>query len=77
MAQTLKYAGQVGLFVNVKKTEIMNISTNLDQNITINGKNRNKFTYLGSVISSEDFSKAYIKTRIDKVRVAFNSLHIV
>jgi hypothetical protein len=76
----VKYAGQVGLFVNVKKTEIMNIPTNPDQTITINGeqlKQSNKFTYLGSVISSENGSKADIKTRIDKARVAFNSLHNV
>ena len=58
----------------------MNIPTNPDQSITINGeqlKQSNKFTYLGSVISSEDGSKADIKNRIDKARVAFNSLHKV
>jgi len=76
----VKYAGQVSLFVNVKKTEIMNIPSNNEQKISINAeqlKQTNKFTYLGSVISSEDGSKADIKTRIDKARVAFNSLYIV
>ena len=45
----VKYAGQVGLSVNVQKTEIMNIPANPNQNITINDeqlKQTNKFTYL-------------------------------
>ena len=58
---------------------MMNIPTNPNQNITINDKQlkqNNKFTYLESVISSEDGSKADIKSRIDKVRDAFNSYEI-
>ena len=72
----VKYARQVGLLDNVQKTEIMNIPANLilNQNITINDEQL--FTYLWSVISSEDGSKANTKSRIDKVRVAFNSLQI-
>ncbi len=53
------------------------IPANPNQNITINDeqlKQTNKFIFLGSVISSEDGSKADIKSRIDKARVAFNSL---
>ena len=57
----------------------MNIPANPNQNITINDeqlKQMNKFTYSGSVISSEEGSKADIKSRIDKARVAFNSYKI-
>ena len=76
----VKYAGQVGLLVNFQNTEIVNLPTNPDQNITINKKQlkqTNKFTYLGSVISSEDGSKADIKSWIDKAVVAFKSLQNV
>ncbi len=55
----------------------MNIPTYPNQNTTINDeqlKQPNKFTYFGSIISSEDGSKADIKSRIDKARIAFNSL---
>ncbi len=57
----------------------MNIPANPNQNITINDeqlKQTNKFTYLGSVISSEDGPKADNKSGIDKARVAFNSYKI-
>ena len=37
-------------------------------------KQTNKFTYLWRVINSEDGSKADIKSRIDKARVALNRL---
>ncbi len=63
----VKYGGQVGLLVNVQRTEIL---ANTNQNITINDqqlKQNNKFTYLGSVISSEDGSKADIKSKIDRL----------
>ena len=54
----------------------MNSPTNPNQNITINEqlKQTNKFNYLGSVNCSEDGSKADIKSRINKARVAFNNL---
>ena len=71
------FAKQVGLFVNVKKTEVMNINKNPSQPIKIGDsqiKEVNKFTYLGSVISNEDGAKADIETRINKARVAFKSL---
>ena len=71
------FAKQVGLFVNIKKTEVMNISKETSQPIKIEGsdlKQVNKFTYLGSVISSEDGAKADIDTRINKARTVFKSL---
>ncbi len=73
----VKYAGHVGLLVHVQKTKIMNLPAIPNQNITINDKQlkqTNKFTYLGSIISSEDGFKADIKSKIDKARVALNSL---
>ncbi len=57
----------------------MNIPANPNQIITINDeqpKQTNIFTYLGSVMSSEDGSKADNKSRIDKAKVAFNSYKI-
>ena len=73
----VKFAKQVGLFVNIKKTEVMAIGKALDVAIKIEGedlKEVNKFTYLGSVISNEDRAKADINTRINKARNAFKSL---
>ena len=74
------FAKQVGLFINVKKTEVMNISKAPAQPIKIEGnevKQVNKFTYLGSVISSENGAKADIETRLNKARIAFKSLKII
>lgn len=74
----VKFAEQVGLFVNIKKTEVMSITKNITSSIEIKGeklKTVNKFTYLGSVISKDDGARADIQTRISKARVAFNSLN--
>ena len=74
----VKFAKQVGLFLNVKKTEVMNIGRTPTQPINIEGsvvKQVNRFTYLGSVISNEDGSKADIDTRLNKARNAFKCLN--
>ena len=73
----VNFAKQVGLFINVKKTEVMSIGVTAQDTIKIEGndiKNVDKFTYLGSVITNKDGAKADIETRINKARTAFKSL---
>ena len=71
------FAKQVGLIINASKTEEMNIIEEPQIPININGENLKqvkKFTYLGSVIHSEEGAKADITNRINKARNAFMSL---
>ena len=70
-------AKQVGLIINVSKTEEMNIIEKSQIPININGENLKqlkKFTYIGSVIHSEEGAKAHITNRINKARNSFMSL---
>ena len=73
----IHFAKQVGLIINVSKTEEINIIEKPQTPININGehlKQVKKFTYLGSVIHSEEGANADITNRINKARNAFMSL---
>ena len=73
----IHFAKQVGLIINVSKTEEMNIIEKPQNPLNINGENLKQvkeFTYLGSLIHTEEGAKADIKNRINKARNAFMSL---
>ena len=73
----IHFAKQVGLIIIVSKTEEMNIIEKPQIHININGENLKqvkKFTYLGSVIHSEEGAKADITNRINKARNTFMTL---
>ena len=73
----VNYAKQVGLQINIKKTETMHTSQEPTNPIIIEGepvKNTNKFTYLGSVLSVEDGALSDINARLTKARFAFCNL---
>ena len=66
------YANQIGLQINIKKTQEMRINTT-ETDITIEGKvgRVEDFPYLGGVISSADATKKDIKNRLCEARAAF------
>ena len=68
---------KTGLNINKEKTEMMKINAKQQAAITINGeqlKEVNKFTYLGSVVSTTGGTDEDVKARIGKARHAFISL---
>lgn len=71
------FANQVGLHINTKKTQEMQLNTKQNHRITIyqiDIKQVKNFTYLGSVISTEDATTKDIKSRLAKARFAFHKL---
>lgn len=71
-------ADKVGLKINIRKTKIMRINTNSTTPLTLNGTTIEEvetFSYLGSMITKDGGTDADIKSRINKARCAFHSLH--
>lgn len=72
-----------GLQINIKKTECMVISKkNITPKCSLNIKgeeikNVEKFTYLGSLITSDGRSVTEIKKRIDMAKEVFNKMSAV
>jgi hypothetical protein len=67
--QIVAAAKTTGLIVNIEKTKIMSIKSNDETAILIDGialETVEKFTYLGSTVSSDNSVAAEIKTRIGK-----------
>lgn len=74
----VKYAGQVGLQVNMTKTKLMRINTTAPCTLTINGVSINEtesFCYLGSILASDGGADLDVKVRIQKARQAFVSMN--
>ncbi|XP_056017380.1 uncharacterized protein LOC130053815 [Ostrea edulis] len=74
------YAGQTGLNINIKKTEIMTLNISRPSPVMSGEQelpNTNTFTYLGSVVSTDDGAEADIQLRLCKARTAFKNLQTV
>jgi hypothetical protein len=74
------YAKQTGLNINTTKTQVMNINPKQVEHITVDGsplENVDEFTYLGSLISSDNGVKKDIQARLGKARSAFARLRPV
>ena len=72
-----RFAKQTGLHINIQKTQVMYINTPDEAPITIDGEALElvkDFTYLGSVISSDNGAKKDIQARLNKARGAFSRL---
>lgn len=72
----VKEGKKVGLVVNVGKTNTMSINGR-PANININNeevKNVDKFTYLGSVITTDGGAEADVRARVAKASHAFSTL---
>ena len=70
-------ADNVGLQVNIKKTEVMRVINNRQEAIQLQGKKikeADSFTYLGSVVSKDGGTDEDIRNRINKAGHAFNTL---
>ena len=73
-------AKKVGLFINTGKTEIITINSTTQRQLEIDGeeiKKVEKFTYLGSVLSSDNGTKCDIESRLSKARFAFSQLSTI
>lgn len=73
-----KYAWQVGLDVNTRKTQAMTVNTSLENPITMSGhavEDVEDFTYVGSLVNNNDSgTEKDITSRIRKARGAFCQL---
>lgn len=70
-------AEKTGLKINTKKTEVMRINNRLNQPLQLHGKDlmeTDRFVYLGSVVNIDGGADDDVKSRINKARVAFNTL---
>ena len=68
----VKYGQQTGLTINTTKTQVMNINPKQKEDITLNGKpleSVEEFTYLGSLISSDNGAKRDVQSRLGKPEV--------
>ena len=67
----VKYAGEVGLQINVAKTKMMRINTTVPCNLEVNGEaigEVGSFCYLGSVITGDGGANHDVESRIRKAR---------
>lgn len=74
----VKYAGQVGLQVNMIKTKLIRINTTAPCTLSINGVSIHEtesFCYLGSILAGDGGANLDVKSRIQKARQAFISLN--
>jgi hypothetical protein len=68
------YGKQVGLRISTKKTETTTLNVEMPALITVKDEDlrqTNKFTYLGSIITSEGGTKEDIQIRLGKARRVF------
>ena len=70
-------AKKTGLIISKKKSKIMCVNSDISRPINIDGKpleHTEEFTYLGSVISTDNSAQKDIKARLNKARCAFSRL---
>ena len=70
-------AEKTGLKINTKKTEVMRMNNRLQQPLQLQGEDlaeTDRFMYLGSVVNIDGGADDDVKSRINKARVAFNTL---
>ena len=71
------FAKQTGLDISKQKTKVMRINSTVQTPVTVEGEaieDVTDFTYLGSVISSDNGAQKDIRARISKARAAFSKL---
>ena len=74
------FASQIGLELNAKKTQEMRLNTTSNLRLEAEGteiQQVDKFTYLGTVVSTEDSTKKDIKSRLAKAKSAFQRLRLI
>ena len=70
-------SARIGLKINVKKTRSLRLGISEDEKVTFGNEKIDQvgsFTYLGSIISKDGGSNAYVKSRIAKARGVFSQL---
>jgi hypothetical protein len=75
-----RYAQQIGMKINVKKSEVMSLNIPNPQPVRVNGEDlptAEEFTYLGSTVRHDGGAGSDIKRRIGKARNAFQMLNNV
>lgn len=75
-----RYAKQVSLHINKQKTQTMRINALVSDPVNIEGEpaeDVNDFTYLGSVISTDNRAQKDIKARIIKARGVFSRIRTI
>jgi len=71
-------ANRTGLIISKKKSKIMCVNSDASTPINIEGEpleHIEEFTYLGSVISTDNSARKDIKARLNKTRCAFSRLN--
>ena len=70
-------AGKTGLRINTAKTEVLRINAEHGTPLWLHGnclKETGRFKYLGSIVSVDGGADEDVQSRINKARLAFNSL---
>jgi hypothetical protein len=70
-------AEKTGLKINTGKTEVMRLNNRQEHPLQLQGedlKETDRFTYLGSVVSTDGGADEDVRSRINKSRLAFNTL---
>ena len=78
LSRLAEEAEKTGLNINIKKTVVIRINNKKEDPITLHDEDLNeveKFVYLGRVVNTDGGTDEDIKSRINKVRHAFNTLH--
>ena len=77
LSQLIKYAGQVGLKINVGKTKLLRIGTKIPCKFVIEGEEIEEvksFQYLGSVFTADGGADEDVENRLLKAKQAFAAL---
>ena len=75
-----KFSGQIGLKINIKKTEVMVLNNNSNTSVQLNEENLKiceTFTYLGSTVKIDGGTDTDINKRLAKARAVFSNLNRV
>ncbi|WP_353805819.1 hypothetical protein, partial [Acinetobacter baumannii] len=77
LARLAEVAGQVGLEINVNKTEVLRANIQNDGSIQLQGhsiRETDRFLYLGSILRKNGGADEDAKSRANQARFAFNAL---
>ena len=80
VTRLLNWAKQTGLYINQKKTQVMQVNVKTPATTSIEGRvlaDVDDFTYLGSVISNDNGAKKDIEARLGKARATFARLRTI
>ncbi|KAL6485865.1 hypothetical protein MHYP_G00052570 [Metynnis hypsauchen] len=77
LTRLVEEAEKIGLEINTRKTEVMRLNNKQERPLQLQGedlKETDCFIYLGSVVNTDGGADEDVRSRINKARLAFNTL---